>query len=29
MHQKKGEDFGPIERIVVFYQNGKFKTYTP
>ena len=29
MNQKKGEDFGPIERIVVFYQNGKFKTYTP
>lgn len=25
----QGEDFGAIERIVVFYQNGKFKTYTP
>lgn len=23
------DDFGPIERIVVFYKNGKFKTYTP
>lgn len=23
------DDFGPIERIVVFYENGKFKTYTP
>ena len=22
-------DFGTVERIVVFYKNGRFKTYTP
>ena len=27
--QQMSSDFGAIERIVVFYQNGKFKTYTP
>lgn len=28
-YESEDGNFGAIERIVVFYQNGKFKTYTP